>query len=89
MTFNYIFARVVESFCIKCCTFIGSLYPHMSTYFRLFILTFNEIALILLRAPIILRCQVSIVQQSVYSAKMQRTSLTEMIFCFHQMFNVL
>jgi len=51
-TFDHIFAQV-ESFCIKFCTFIGSLYPHMSTDFHLFILTFNEMALILLRAPII------------------------------------
>jgi len=41
------------AFCIKFCTFIGNLYPHMSTDFRLFIFTFNEMALILLRAPII------------------------------------
>jgi len=47
MTFNDIFAWA-ESFCIQFCTFIGNLYPHMSTDFRLFILTFNEIVLILL-----------------------------------------
>jgi len=51
-TFDDISARV-ESFCIKFGTFIGSLYPHMSTDFHLFILKFNEMALILLRAPII------------------------------------
>ena len=42
-TFNNIFAWV---FCIKFCTFIGNLYPHMCTNFGLFILTFNEMALI-------------------------------------------
>jgi len=52
MTFDDIFASA-ESFCIKFCTFIGNLYPHMSTDFLLFTLTFNEMALILLRAPII------------------------------------
>ena len=77
-TFDDIFARV-ESFCIKFCTFIGSLYPHMSTDFRLFTFTFNEMALILLRGPSFLQFQVSIVQQSVYSAKMQSTSLTKMM----------
>ena len=51
-TFDDIFA-LVESFCIKFCTFISNLYPHMSTDFRLFIFTFNEMALILLRASII------------------------------------
>jgi len=51
-TFDDIFAQV-ESFCIKFCTFIGSLYPRMSTDFHLFVLTFNEMALILLQAPII------------------------------------
>jgi len=51
-TFYHIFAHV-ESFCIQFCTFIGILYPHMSTDFHLFILTFNEMALILLRAPVI------------------------------------
>ena len=52
MTFIDIFAWA-ESFCIKLCTFIGNLYPHMCTDFRLFILTFNEMALILSYAPII------------------------------------
>ena len=42
-----------ESFCIKFCTFIGNLYPHMSTDFCSFILKFDEIVLTLLRAPII------------------------------------
>jgi len=53
-TFDDIFAWA-ESFYIKFCTFIGSLYAHtrISTDFRLFILTFNEMALILLRPPII------------------------------------
>jgi len=51
-TFDNIFAWA-ESFCIKFCTFNVNLYPHMSTDFRLFIFTFNEMALILLRAPII------------------------------------
>jgi len=51
-TFNDIFARA-ESFCIKFCTFIGNLYPHMCTDFRLFILKFNEMALTLSRSPII------------------------------------
>ena len=50
VTFNDIFAWA-ESFCIKFKTFIGNLYQHMSTDYRLFILTFNEMALILLRAP--------------------------------------
>ena len=83
-TFDDIFDWA-ESFCIKFCTFIGNLYPHMSTDFRLFILTFNEMALILLRAvehPSFLRFQVSIVQQSVYSVKMQSTSLTKMMLLF-------
>jgi len=51
-TFNDIFAWA-ESFCIKFCTFIGNLYPDMCTHFRLFKLTFNEMSLLLLRAPII------------------------------------
>jgi len=42
-----------QSFCIKFCTFIGNIYPRMCTDFRSFILTFSEMALILLRAPII------------------------------------
>jgi len=71
-----------QSFCIKFCTFIGSIYPCMCTDFRSFVLTFSEMALILLRAPIILWFQVSIVQQSVYSAKMQSTSLWEMMLLF-------
>ena len=50
-TFNDIFAWA-ESFCIEFCTFIGSLY-RMCSDFGLFILTFNEMALILLRAPTI------------------------------------
>ena len=52
MTFNDIFASA-QSFCIKFYTLIGNLYPRICTDFRLFILTFNEIALILLRAPVI------------------------------------
>jgi len=56
MTFNDIFARA-ESFCIEFCTFIGNLYPRWRkcTDFRLFILTFDEMALILLRAPVIFK----------------------------------
>jgi len=45
-TFNDIFAWAV-SFCIKFYTLIGNLYPRMCTDFRLFILTCNEMALIL------------------------------------------
>ena len=37
-TFDDIFTWA-ESFCIKFCTFIGNLYPLMSTDFRLLILT--------------------------------------------------
>jgi len=51
-TFNDIFTWA-ESFCIKFCTFIGNLYLRMYTDFRLFTLTFNEMALILSRAPVI------------------------------------
>ena len=51
-TFNNIFAYA-ESFCITFCTFIGNLYPRLYTNYRSFILTFNEMALILLREPII------------------------------------
>jgi len=51
-TFDDIFAWA-ESVCIKFCTFIGNSYPHMCTNFRLFIFTFNEMALILLREPVI------------------------------------
>jgi len=47
----------------------------MCTDFRLFILTFNEMALILLRASAFLRFQVWIVQQGI---KKQSFSLTEM-----------
>ena len=52
MSFIDIFAWA-QSFCIKFCTFVGNIYPRMSTDFRSFILTFSEMALILLRAPII------------------------------------
>ena len=38
---------------MKFYTLIGNLYPRKSTDFRLFILTLNEMALILLRAPVI------------------------------------
>jgi len=51
-TFNDISAWA-ESFCIKFYTLIGNLYPRMCTDFRLFILTCNEMALILSRSPII------------------------------------
>jgi len=51
-TFNDIFAWAV-SFYIKFCTFIGNLHPHMCTDFRLFTITFNEMTLILSRAPIV------------------------------------
>ena len=51
-SFNDIFAWV-QSFCINFYTLIGNLYPRTCTDFRLFILTFNEMALILLRPPII------------------------------------
>ena len=51
-TFNDIFAWA-ESFCIKFYTLIGNLYSRTCTDFRLFILTFNEMALILSRSPII------------------------------------
>ena len=51
-TFNDIFAWA-ESFCIKFYTLIGNLYPRLCTDFRLFILTCNEMALILSRSPII------------------------------------
>jgi len=51
-TFNDIFA-LAESFSIKFHTLIGNLYPRMCTDFRLFILTCNEMALILSRSPII------------------------------------
>ena len=61
---------------------MGSLYPHISTDVRLFILIFNEMALILLRAPAIFTVWVSIVQQSVYSVKMPSTSLMEMMLLF-------
>jgi len=76
-TFNDIFAWA-ESFCIKFCMFIGNLYPRMRTDFRLFILTFNEMALILSRAPIIsfLRFQVWIVHHQ--GVKFQSISLMEM-----------
>ena len=37
----------------RICTFIGNLYPHMCTDFRLFILTFNEMVLNLSWPPII------------------------------------
>jgi len=47
----------------------------MCTDFSLFILTYNEMALILLRPPTFLRFQVWIVQQGI---KMQSTRLTEM-----------
>ena len=49
-TFDDIFPWA-ESFCIKFCTFIGNLYPHMSTDFRLFIFTFNEIRVVI-RLPV-------------------------------------
>ena len=42
-----------QSFCIKFCTFIGNIYPRMCTDFRSFTLTLSEMALILLRAPIV------------------------------------
>ena len=49
-----IFSLGLSLFCIKFCTFIGNIYPRMCTdYFRSFILAFSEMALILLRAPII------------------------------------
>ena len=51
-TFDDIFAWA-ESFCIKLHTLIGNLYLHVCTDFRLFILTFNEMALISSRSPII------------------------------------
>ena len=51
-TFNDIFAWA-ESFCIKFYTLIGNLYPRLCTDFRLFILTCNEMALILSRSPVI------------------------------------
>ena len=53
-SFIDIFASA-QSFCIKFCTFIGNiiLYPRTCTDFCSFILTFSEMALILLRAPII------------------------------------
>jgi len=47
----------------------------MRTDFRLFISTFNEMALILSRAPLFLRFQVWIVQQRI---NMQSIGLTEM-----------
>jgi len=50
-TFNDIFAWA-ESSCIKFYILIGNLYPRVCTDFRLFILTFNEMALILSRSPI-------------------------------------
>jgi len=73
-TFNDMFAGA-QSLCIKFYTLIRNLYPHKCTDFRLFVLTFNEIALILLQPPIILRFQVWIVQRGI---KMQSFSLTEM-----------
>jgi len=51
-SFIDIFASA-QSFCIKFCTFIGNINPRMCTDYRSFILTFSEMALILLRAPII------------------------------------
>jgi len=74
--FQRYFRYRAESFCIEfCCTFIGKLYPRTCTDFRLFTLTFNEMALILSRAPIIftvssLDCSAGINAQSI--------SLTEM-----------
>jgi len=50
-TFSDIFAWA-ESFCIEFCAFIGTLYSRMSADFRLFILTFNKMALILSHTPI-------------------------------------
>ena len=72
-TFNDIFAWA-ESFCIKFYTLIGNLYPRRRTDFRLFILTCNEMALILSRSPIIFT--VSSLDCSAGN-KMQSFSLTE------------
>jgi len=80
-TFNDIFAWA-ESFCIKFCTFIGNIYPHTCTDFRSFILTFSEMALILLRAPT--NFTVSSFDCSAVSLlwKMQSTRLTKMMLLF-------
>jgi len=80
-TFDNIFAWA-ESFCIKFCTFIGNLYPHMSTDFCLFILTVNEMALILLRATIIFTVSGFDCSSISLLVKMQSTSLTEMTLLF-------
>jgi len=59
----------------------------ISTYvyrfsFNVFILTFNEMVLILPRAPVIFTVSSFNVQQPVYSVKMQSTRLMEMSLLF-------
>ena len=51
-TFRNIFTSV-KSFCVKCCKFVGNLYPHTSTNFCRFILIFHQMALIFPRGPIV------------------------------------
>jgi len=80
-TFDDIFAWA-ESFCIKFCTFIGNLYPHMSTDFSLFIFTFNEMVLILLRAPIIFTVSSFNCSAIKLLCKVQSTSLMKMTSLF-------
>ena len=82
-SFIDIFASA-QSFGIQFCKVIGNIYPCMFTDFRSFILTFSEMALILLRAPIIFMvssfdCSAISVA---YSANMQSASLREMMLLF-------
>ena len=82
-SFIDIFASA-QSFGIQFCKVIGNIYPCMFTDFRSFILTFSEMALILLRAPIIFMVSsfdCSAVSVA-YSANMQSASLREMMLLF-------
>jgi len=89
-SFIDIFASA-QSLCIKFCTFIGNIYPRTCTDFRSFIVTFSEMALILLWAPIIF--MVSSFHCSAISVLCKNDRVPpyrKWCYCFrHQMFNVM
>jgi len=80
-----------QSFCIKFYTFIGNIYPRMYADFRSFILTFSEMALILLRAPIIFIYGFKFrLFSNQYTLQKCRVPAYGKCYCFrHQMFNVM
>ena len=77
-TFWNIFTSV-KCFCMKFWKFVGSLYPHIFTNFRRFILIFHQMALIFQRVPIVYALSSF---ERAYSPRKWKCSFSEMTSFF-------